>query len=115
MSTKRKIKIPNAAEDAAINAGITADPDSPEWIRADFARAEPAAKVLARLFGTEGAAEMLKRRRGRPISANPKAHVNIRLDADVVEQFRATGRGWQTRLNAALKEWLKAYHSRAQG
>ena len=31
------------------------------------------------------------------------------LDADIVEQFRATGRGWQTRLNAALKQWLKAH------
>lgn len=112
MSSKRKIKIPSAAEDAAINVGIAADPDNPEWGRVDFARAEPAAKVLPRLFGKVGAAEMLKPKRGRPISASPKAHVNIRLDSDVVEQFRATGRGWQTRLNAALKEWLKA-HSRA--
>lgn len=112
MSTKRKIRIPSAAEDVAINAGIAADPDSPEWRRADFARAEPAAKALPRLFGNKGAAEMLKPKRGRPILASPKAHVNIRLDAEIVEQFRATGRGWQTRLNAALKEWLKA-HSRA--
>ena len=50
--------------------------------------------------------------RARWLSTRPKAQVNIRLDADVVEQFRATGRGWQTRLNAALKEWLKT-HSRA--
>jgi uncharacterized protein (DUF4415 family) len=112
MSTKRKIKTPNVAEDAAINAGIAADPDNPEWTQADFARAEPAAKALPRLFGKEGAAGMLKPKRGRPISTSPKAHVNIRLDAEIVEQFRATGRGWQTRLNAALKEWLKA-HSRA--
>ena len=112
MSSKRKIKIPSAAEDAAINVGITADPDNPEWRPVDFARAEPAAKVLPRLFGKVDAAEMLKPKRGRPISASPKAHVNIRLDSDIVEQFRATGRGWQTRLNAALKEWLKA-HSRA--
>lgn len=112
MSSKRKIKTPSAAEDAAINVGITTDPDNPEWGRVDFARAEPAAKVLPRLFGKVGAAEMLKPKRGRPISTSPKAHVNIRLDSDVVEQFRATGRGWQTRLNAALKEWLKA-HSRA--
>ncbi|TAK71650.1 MAG: hypothetical protein EPO19_04225 [Betaproteobacteria bacterium] len=112
MSSKRKIKTPSAAEDAAINVGITADPDNPEWGQVDFARAEPAAKVLPRLFGKVGAAEMLKPKRGRPISTSPKAHVNIRLDSDVVEQFRATGRGWQTRLNAALKEWLKA-HSRA--
>jgi len=112
MSIKRKIKIPNPAEDAAINAGIAADPDSAAWTPADFVRADSAAKVLPRLFGEGRAAEMLKPKRGRPISASPKAHVNIRLDAEIVEQFRATGRGWQTRLNAALKEWLKT-HSRA--
>jgi uncharacterized protein (DUF4415 family) len=109
MSTKRKIKIPDAAEDAAINVGITADPGNPEWRAADFARSESAAKALPRLFGKEGAAEMLKPKRGRPISASPKEHVNIRLDADVVDQFRATGRGWQTRVNAALKEWLRTH------
>ena len=58
MSTKRKIKVPNAVEDAAIIAGIGADNDAPEWMPADFARAEPAAKVLPRLFGKETAAEM---------------------------------------------------------
>ena len=114
MSIKRKIRIPNAAENAAINAGIMADTDNPEWKLEDFARAEPAAKVLPRIFSRQVAAAMLKPKRGRPISTNPKAHVNLRLDADVVAQFRATGRGWQTRLNAVLKEWLKN-HSRAQG
>lgn len=55
---------------------------------------------------------MLRPKRGRPPADHPKAQVNIRLDADVVAAFRASGRGWQTRLNAALKEWLKT-HSRA--
>jgi len=30
-------------------------------------------------------------------------------DADVLEAFRATGKGWQTRMNAALREWLKEH------
>jgi len=30
----------------------------------------------------------------------------IRLDPDVIEAFRAQGRGWQSRINAALREWL---------
>ena len=34
----------------------------------------------------------------------------IKLDEDVLAQFRATGQGWQTRINDALKEWL-AEHS----
>jgi uncharacterized protein (DUF4415 family) len=43
-------------------------------------------------------------RRGRPKSANPKEAVNLRLDADVVEHFRKTGPGWQTRINEALRK-----------
>ena len=48
-------------------------------------------------------------RRGRPASPRPKQAVNIRLSADVVERFRATGPGWQTRIDRALKEWLEAH------
>ena len=42
--------------------------------------------------------------RGRPKSANPKQHVNLRLDPDVLEYFQAGGVGWQTRINAALRK-----------
>jgi uncharacterized protein (DUF4415 family) len=41
---------------------------------------------------------------GRPKSAAPKQAVNIRLDADLLRHFRATGRGWQSRINAALRK-----------
>ena len=42
-------------------------------------------------------------RRGRPPMARPKVSTTIRLDADVLEKFRATGPGWQSRINAVLK------------
>ena len=42
-------------------------------------------------------------RTGRPRSDNPKKAVNLRLDADVVAHFRATGPGWQTRINETLR------------
>jgi uncharacterized protein (DUF4415 family) len=46
-------------------------------------------------------------RRTRGPNKNPtKEQVAIRLDRDVIAAFRAGGPGWQTRLNAALKEWL---------
>ena len=45
--------------------------------------------------------------RGRPKSDSPKHALTIRMDRDIVQQFRASGRGWQTRINAALKDWLK--------
>jgi uncharacterized protein (DUF4415 family) len=46
---------------------------------------------------------------GRPRTDTPKVFTGIRLDADVLEAFRATGKGWQTRMNDALKEWLKEH------
>ena len=45
-------------------------------------------------------------RRGRPPIANPKVSTTIRLSPDVVEHFKAGGRGWQTRINDALREWI---------
>ncbi|GLQ54338.1 hypothetical protein GCM10010862_15970 [Devosia nitrariae] len=50
---------------------------------------------------------------GRPKSANPKVSVSLRLDREVVEGFKAEGPGWQTRMNAALAESLKAKRKRA--
>jgi uncharacterized protein (DUF4415 family) len=90
-------------------SGMHIDDENPEWSAEDFAKARSAAEVLPELFGTKLAEEMLRPKRGRPPAEHPKAHVNIRLDADVVETFRATGSGWQTRLNAALKDWLKTH------
>jgi uncharacterized protein (DUF4415 family) len=43
-------------------------------------------------------------RRGRPPKAAPKEAVNIRLDPDVLAHFRATGPGWQSRINEALRK-----------
>ena len=48
-------------------------------------------------------------RRGRPKSESPKLALTVRYDAEVVNAFKATGRGWQTRMNAALKDWLKSH------
>ena len=76
---------PTAAEDAAINAGIAADADNPAWSREDFARA----KV------------------GAAMPAAGKVSVTIRIDADVLEAFKARsaarGKGYQTLMNEALR------------
>lgn len=44
--------------------------------------------------------------RGRPPVQSPKQRVTLRLDEDVVAALRASGRGWQTRVNAVLREWV---------
>ena len=43
---------------------------------------------------------------GRPPLENPKKQVTLRLDPDVLEAFRATGKGWQSRINAHLRKAL---------
>jgi uncharacterized protein (DUF4415 family) len=45
--------------------------------------------------------------------APTKERITIRLSRDVVERFRATGDGWQTRVDAALQDWLKKHKTAA--
>jgi uncharacterized protein (DUF4415 family) len=47
------------------------------------------------------------RKVGRPKSASPKVPLKLRLDREVVQAFRATGPGWQTRINATLRLSLR--------
>lgn len=42
---------------------------------------------------------------GRPTLGDaPKKQVTLRLDADLIDRFRATSKGWQSRINAALRK-----------
>ena len=47
-------------------------------------------------------------RRGRP-AGQTKALQTVRFDLDVLAAFKATGKGWQTRMNEALREWMKEH------
>jgi uncharacterized protein (DUF4415 family) len=85
------------------------DADAPEATDDWFKAAVPAKNLLPELMGEAVSAEMLKPKRGRPPLQQPKEHVNIRLDADIVQSFRQTGSGWQTRMNEALREWLRSH------
>lgn len=82
------------------------DPDNPEWTEEDFARARPAREVLGDAF-VDAWEEMRKRRRGRPPKPDAKIAVKLRLDPDVLAAFRASGPGWQTRINQALRDALE--------
>ena len=48
-------------------------------------------------------------RRGRPLGSGTKAQVTLRLDVEVLEKFKASGDGWQTRINEALKSWVRTH------
>ncbi len=82
------------------------DDDNPELTAEDFAKARPAREVLPEQFGTRIAEEMLKPR-GRPRLQNPKERINIRLSHEVVEHFKASGQGWQSRIDAVLVDFVK--------
>ena len=74
------------------------DEDNPEWTEEDFARAKPIEQI-PELAG-------LLRKGGRPLLPERyrKRRVTIMLDPDVIEHFKTGGKGWQTRINAALRK-----------
>lgn len=50
-----------------------------------------------------------QRKRGRPAGTANKEQVAIRFDREVLDTFRNAGPGWQTRMNDALRDWLKTH------
>ena len=90
-----------------LNLELT-DIDNPEWSKQDISSARPAREVLPELFGVQAAKAMLKPR-GRPPAEVVKDRITIRLSPDVTAAFRASGDGWQTRIDAALKDWLRTH------
>ena len=97
-------------EEAVIQAAIASDPDNPELTDEEIASLRPAAEVLP----PELYAALTSRPRGRPRSASPKRQVTLRLDSDVIAGLRATGPGWQVRVNEALRAWLKQAAGRSE-
>ncbi|HGG60624.1 MAG TPA: hypothetical protein ENK26_12045 [Gammaproteobacteria bacterium] len=95
--------IPTDAEDVEINRQIQADPDDFEWTEEMIAQAKPASEIPE----LQGVIKTL----GRPKSPNPKKSVTIRLSPQVIEYFKRDGKGWQTRLNGVLVEYVKTHSS----
>jgi uncharacterized protein (DUF4415 family) len=105
---ERKIPMLSPEEEARLHAGIAADPDNPELTDDQLAAMRHASDVLP-----PGLFAALARPRGRPKAASAKVPVKLRLDAVIVETYKATGHGWQTRMNndlaAAAKRIKKAH------
>ena len=85
------------------------DDENPEWTAEMFANARRGEDVLREIFGDDVAAEMLKPKPGRVLGSGIKVQKTVRFDIAVFEAFKATGRGWQTRMNEALKTYLKEH------
>lgn len=76
------------------------DEDNPEWSDEDFKSAVP-----ARLLHPDLVEAWESRQRGQrgPQKGPVKEAISLRVDKDVLAAFRATGDGWQSRMNAALR------------
>ena len=88
----RLVELPTPEQDAVITAAAMTDPDAVPLTDAEWEAAKP------------------KLQRGRPPATVTKERVTMRLSRDVVARFRASGPGWQTRIDAALQEWLETHH-----
>ncbi len=78
----RKIRLNTPTEDARITAAARSDPDAKPLTAAQLKAMRPM---------------------GRPRLESPKASLSMRIDADVLEALRASGAGWQTRVNSLLR------------
>lgn len=95
----RAIRTLTDEEEVRIQAQIASDPDSPEATDEELAQGRPFAEVFPEL-----AASIRKNMGGRPPLDRPKKAVSLRLDQDVIDKFKATGKGWQSRINAVLRD-----------
>lgn len=83
------IRMPTMAEDKAITAAARSDPDAKPLTQKQMSEMVPA-KAL----------------RGRPKSATTKLLVSVRYSPEVVEYFKSTGEGWQSRMDDVLKRYV---------
>ena len=79
------------------------DDDNPEWVAEDFKNALPFSALPETLQ-----TKLARRARGTQLTPT-KERITIRLSPAVVETFRATGTGWQSRMDGALQDWLKTH------
>jgi uncharacterized protein (DUF4415 family) len=90
-----KIQIHSQAEDRRITAAARRDPDAQPLTRQQLAQLAPA-----------------KGLRGRPPVPNKKLLVSVRYSPEVLAYFRATGDGWQARMDGVLKRYVATQERR---
>ena len=95
----RRLEPLSADEEAAIETAAASDPDARPLGEEELARLRPGHEVHPALV-----AETLRRSRGRPRLASPKQQVTLRLDRDIIDYYRSSGAGWQSRINEILRK-----------
>ncbi len=86
---RSKIKVPTAADDRKVRAAAKSDPDAQPLTEKQLKAMVPL-KVL----------------RGRPRSESPKLLVSVRYSREVVDYFKSTGAGWQSRMDSVLRAYV---------
>ena len=76
--------------------------DVPEWTEEDWQRSRPATEALPDIV------KEYRRTRGKQ-QAPTKEQVSIRLSPEVLEYFRAKGKGWQTQVDEILKRHIAGH------
>jgi uncharacterized protein (DUF4415 family) len=94
----RRMRRNTPEEEAAVQRGIAEEPDNPQLTDEDLARTRPARETHPELVE-----DQLRRKRGKR-KAPTKVLVSLRLERDVVERLRASGRGWPSRANEMLRK-----------
>ena len=96
-STKRVIVLPTVAENAKIVAAAKADPDARPITNAQLDAMVP-----------------MRSLRGRPKLETKKLLVSVRYSPDVLAYFRATGEGWQARMDGVLRQYIGRQRARSK-
>ena len=89
ISKRPSVNMPTERENKLIVAAAKADPDAQPLTARQLKAMTP-----------------LRALRGRPKSPNPKQLVSVRYSPEVLEYFKATGEGWQTRMDGVLRQYV---------
>lgn len=94
-SKRPAVRMPTEEEDKVITAAAESDPDA-QSLTPEQLKAMVPMRVL----------------RGRPKSENKKLLVSVRYSPEVIEYFKSTGEGWQSRMDGVLREYVERQSGR---
>lgn len=97
ISNRPAIKVPTVEEDRKITAAGKSDPDAQPLKPSQLNAMIPMRSVL-----------------GRPKSMNSKLLVSVRYSPEVLDYFKSTGAGWQSKMDGVLKEYVTSKTGRSK-